>query len=139
MLIPTNRLKPFDPESLWSPRSFKEWAAQRRLMVFLQAWEAQADQERILRGRCAWMIFSLALFQSGAGAALLVAIGLGKLTLEANFLKILYSALLTEVFGLFFVLTRYLFSQPAKYTMNMMGANLEELIDGEKQNTEEGS
>src|SRR5665213_640812 len=120
MRFSANQLDPVrDPAELWNPQTFEEWAAQRRLIVFLDAWEAQANQERILRGRCAWMIFSLAGFQTIAGTVLLAAIGLGKLTIEVQFLKILFSALLTEVFGLFFLLTRYLFNQPSRQSMKL--------------------
>src|SRR5579864_2678281 len=109
-----------DPVELWLPTTYEEWEARERLLVALSAWEAQANQERTLRGRCAWMIFSLAVFQSLAGAALLLGLGRGWLSLDPDFLKILYSALLAEVFGLFFVVARFLFNQPLRYPDNIL-------------------
>lgn len=110
-----------DPAELWTPKTYEEWEARERLLVVLNAWEAQANQERILRSRCAWMIFSLAAFQSLAGAGLLLGLGRGWLSLDPDFLKILYSALLAEVFGLFFVVARYLFNRPLMYPGNILG------------------
>lgn len=108
-----------DPAELWTPQTYEEWEARERLLVTLNAWEAQANQERTLRGRCAWMIFSLAAFQTLAAAALLLALGRSWLSLDPDFLKILFSALLAEVFGLFFVVARYLFNQPLRYPDNI--------------------
>lgn len=74
-----------DPAELWTPKTYEEWEARERLLVVLNAWEAQANQERILRSRCAWMIFSLAAFQSLAGAGLLLGLGRGWLSLDPEF------------------------------------------------------
>ncbi|MDO9460913.1 MAG: hypothetical protein Q7N95_12480, partial [Alphaproteobacteria bacterium] len=104
-----------EPGDLWNPNNFAEWAERERTKTFLAVWSAQADHERKLRGRCALMIFLLAAFQSVSGIALLVGIGLGKLELDVEFLKILYVAMLGEVFGLFFVVARYLFHKPLHY------------------------
>jgi hypothetical protein len=67
------------------------------------------------------MVFSLAVFQSLAAAMLLLGLGRSWLSLDPDFLKILFSALLAEVFGLFFVLARYLFNQPLRYPDNIFG------------------
>jgi hypothetical protein len=134
MRFSPERLDPiFDPPkelSPWQPTTFNEWERQAQLSVFLPAWEEQANQERILRGRCAWMIFSLSAFQSLAGVALLIGIGLQVFVIEANLLKILFSGALTEIFGLFFILARYLFNQPLRYTMKMMGEDADALAAG---------
>jgi hypothetical protein len=119
-----------EPAELWAPQTYEEWEARERLLVALKVWEAQANQERTLRGRCAWMIFSLAAFQSVGGAALLLGLGRGWLKLDPEFLKILYSALLAEVFGLFFVIARYLFNQPLRYPENLLDESKRTGVNG---------
>lgn len=64
------------------------------------------------------MIFALALVQTLGGLGLLVGIGLGYLTIDADLMKIVYAALTAEIFGLFLVVARYLFGRPLKETLN---------------------
>lgn len=109
--LPTS-LSELEPGELCGPASFEEWAARERLRVFLPAWSAQADHERRLRERCAWMIFALAACQTVGGFGLLIAIGVQALKIDASLLKVVYVGLLSEIFGLFLVVTRYLFSKP---------------------------
>lgn len=108
------------PGDLSGLGSFEEWATRERLRTFLPAWAAQAEHERTLRGRCAWMIFALALLQSVGAFALIIGIGRGWLLIDPGVLKILFSALLAEIFGLFVIVVRYLFSQPIKYTFDAL-------------------
>jgi hypothetical protein len=101
--FPADRLdRVRDVAELFPPRSFQESAALVQIVTFLDAWEADARQERVLRGRCAWMIFVLAAFQTLAGAALLYGIGTKAIIVDVQFLKILFSALLTEFLVCFY-------------------------------------
>ena len=118
------RVQEIEPGQLWLPESFEEWADRERIRTFLPAWSAQADHERRLRERCAWMIFALSAVQTLGGFGLLVAIGLQALQIDGGLLKLIFSALLAEIFGLFYVLARYLFSRP-------LALNLSAMMDGQ--------
>jgi hypothetical protein len=112
----------FDPEHAdWLLR-------ERRLKAYLDSWAKQAGHERTLRTRCALVIFSLAGFQSVGGAVLLVCLGRGWLKLDAILLDILFTGLLGQIFGLFFVVVRYLFSEPLTYAVNMWGEELSQIV-----------
>jgi hypothetical protein len=109
----------------WDATSFEELDAQVRLQFFLNQWAEQANQERTLRARCAWMIFFLATFQSMSATALLFALGFGGFVLDTTVLTIVFSGTLTEIFGLFYILAKFLFKEPLQLTQGLL-KNIEE-------------
>jgi hypothetical protein len=66
----------------------------------------------------------LITFQVVAVFALVVAQGLGALSLNVDLLKILLPSVLTEVFGLGFLVAKYLFNQPMRDSLNGLAAGI---------------
>jgi hypothetical protein len=110
-------LGPSDP-SMWEPNNFTEWERREKVRVFLAAWTVQMSEERTLRTLYAKLIFSLVSFEVVAAFALLVLIGLSILKLDSDVLKVLFTALLGQIFGLAYLVTKYLFSQPLRHSIS---------------------
>jgi hypothetical protein len=104
----------------WQPSSFEEWAARERTVTFLTAWAEQLSHERGLRAYWARRIFYLIVFQVLAAFGIVVAQGLAYIHVEVNLLKILIPTVLTEVFGLGFLVVKYLFSQPLRHSLDAL-------------------
>ena len=119
---PTTRLQeivPGDP-SVWQPQSFSEWEARERTKTFLAAWTDQMVHERSLRSLAAKVIFGLIGAQVLAVFAVLALQGLDVLRLEVGVLQVLIPSVLGDVFGLGFVVTKYLFSQPLRHGLDAL-------------------
>lgn len=115
-------LQPGDP-SVWHPQSYDEWERQERVTALLSAWTEQAKDERQLRRSYAKWIFGLITLQVVAVFGLLLALGMGRFELDVSMLKVVLPSVLGEVFGLGFVVAKYLFSQPIRHS-------LDSLVDG---------
>ncbi|MBQ0819367.1 hypothetical protein KBI52_03865 [Microvirga sp. HBU67558] len=111
---------PGDP-STWQPNSFDEWEGRERVRAYLSVWTQQMDEERRLRSLYAKLIFGLVSFEVVAAFILLLLLGSGTITLDAGLLKILFPAVLTQVFGLAYLVTKYLFNQPMKHAIPKAG------------------
>jgi hypothetical protein len=105
---------------VWQPTSYMEWEAQQRTTTFLGAWSDQMRDERSLRRFCAKWIFILITIQVFAAFGVVVAQGLGWLTIDIGLLKVMVPSVLTEVFGLGFLVTKYLFSQPLRHSLDSL-------------------
>jgi hypothetical protein len=114
-----SEIQPGDP-TLWRPQSFSEWEQLERAKTFLAAWSEQVADERALRRGYAKAIFGLISFQVFAVFGLLVAQGLGKVTLDISLLKVLLPSVLSEVFGLGYLVAKYLFSQPLRHSLDSL-------------------
>lgn len=114
---------PEDP-SMWTPKSYSEWESRERVRTFLDAWSEQVRDERSLRRTCANWIFCVISFQVLAVVGLVIAQGIGRLQLDLGLLKVLLPSLLGDVFGLGFVVVKYLFSQPMRQNLDTLAAGV---------------
>lgn len=105
-------------ETVWRPASYAEWEARTRLTTVLAAWQAQMADERQMRRTFARWIFRLITLQIIAAFGLVIATGLGWLQIDVALLKIIIPAVLAEVFGLGLLVTKYLFSLPARQSLD---------------------
>ncbi|NKJ03852.1 hypothetical protein [Rhizobium sp. SG741] len=103
-------VKPQDGSS-WEPNNFAEWEARERLQAFLRVWSQQSDDEREMRSLYAKMIFTLICAEVAFAFLLIVLIGAGILHFEVTLLKVLFPSVLAQVFGLGYLVTRYLFGK----------------------------
>lgn len=104
----------------WQPASYVEWEARERARTVLAAWSSQTTHERSLRSFTARRIFVLIVVQVVSTFALVVAQGAGWLKIDVTVLKVLIPSVLTEVFGLGFLVIRYLFSQPLRHRLDAL-------------------
>lgn len=112
-------IEPGDP-SVWQPQSFDEWAARERTQTFLVAWTEQTVHERALRSLAAKVIFGMIGAQVLGVFALVVLQGVAIIRLEVGVLQVLIPSVLADVFGLGFVVTKYLFSQPLRHGLDAL-------------------
>jgi hypothetical protein len=112
-------LSPTDPAA-WLPASYDEWEAKRKTETVLGTWSDQMTHERRLRSIAAVSIFGLIVIQVIGVFALLVAQGLGRLHLDAGLLQIVVPSIFGEVFGLGFLVTKYLFNQALRHGLDSL-------------------
>lgn len=103
-------VKPHDGSS-WEPNNFAEWEARERLQAFLRVWSQQTDDERKMRSLYAKMIFSLICVEIAFAFLLMLLIGAEVLRFDVTLLKVLFPSVLAQVFGLGYLVTRYLFGK----------------------------
>lgn len=119
MVVTAEEVSTGDP-SVWRPGSYIEWEARERTRTFLATWAEQMTHEQKLRTAGARTIFWLIGLQVAGAFGLVVAQGLGWLTLDAGLLKVLLPSVFAEVFGLGFVVTKYLFSQSLRHGLDTL-------------------
>ena len=112
-------LKPGDP-AVYQPKTFDEWVAREKTRTFLVTWTDQMVHERALRSLAAKTIFGLIGAQVVAVFAVLVLQGLAVVHLDVKVLQILIPSVLGDVFGLGYVVTKYLFSQPLRHSLDAL-------------------
>jgi len=105
-----DEVKPHDGAS-WEPNNFAEWEARERLQAYLRVWSQQTDDERRMRSLYAKMIFSLICAEVAFAFALILLIGADILRFDVTLLKVLFPSVLAQVFGLGYLVTRYLFGK----------------------------
>lgn len=103
-------VKPQDGSS-WEPNNFAEWEARERLQAYLRVWSHQTDDERKMRSLYAKMIFSLICAEVAFAFLLMVLVGAEILHFDVTLLKVLFPSVLAQVFGLGYLVTRYLFGK----------------------------
>lgn len=103
-------VKPQDGSS-WEPNNFAEWEARERLQAYLRVWSQQTDDERKMRSLYAKMIFSLICVEVALAFVLMLLIGADVLHFDVTLLKVLFPSVLAQVFGLGYLVTRYLFGK----------------------------
>lgn len=112
-------IRPGDPDT-WQPGSIEEWAERERTRTFLAAWAEQMAHERQLRSLSAKLIFVLVAGQTVGVFAILIASGAGWLTLDPVALRMLLPTVLAEIFGLGYLVAKYLFSQPIRHALDIL-------------------
>ncbi|MHB1210606.1 MAG: hypothetical protein ACYC1I_13025 [Acidimicrobiales bacterium] len=110
-------LLPGDP-SAWRPSSFDEWVARERTQAFLTEWSAQVVDERRLRRAWATWVFVLIAGQTLGAFALVLLQGRGLLALDVSLLKIVFPSVFGEVFGLGYLVAKYLFSHSLRHSLD---------------------
>ncbi len=94
----------------WKPKSLQEWAEVQKTTVFLGAWIQQQGQERNLRKMIGIWVFILITLQA-IGVFGLVVLDAAKLfILNTTIVQLLIPSVLGEIFGLGFVVVKYLFN-----------------------------
>lgn len=112
-----DELLPGDP-STWRPSSFDEWVARERTQAFLTAWSAQVVDERTLRRAWATWVFVLIACQTFGAFAVVLLQGYGLLTLDVSLLKVVLTSVFGEVFGLGYLVAKYLFSHSLRHSLD---------------------
>ena len=112
-------ITPADP-SAWQPTSFEEWNAREQTRTILNVWSDQMTHERSLRAKCANWAFALIALQVLAVFVLVMVDGMGVIRLNTTVLSILIPSVLTEVFGIGLIVTKYLFSQPLRQSIDSL-------------------
>jgi len=95
----------------WNPQSIEEWAEVQKTTAFLNAWIQQQALERSLRKMIGIWVFILITLQVIGVFGLVVIDAFKLLMLNPDIVKFLIPSVLSEVFGLGFVVVKYLFKQ----------------------------
>lgn len=93
----------------WQPQTIQEWTEVKKTIAYLNVWVQQQGQERILRKTIAIWVFILITLQVIAVFALVVLDAFKVLVLNPDIVKFLIPSVLGEVFGMGFVVVKYLF------------------------------
>lgn len=108
-------------EGYWSPQTFEEWKQVQVSNAIISAWMEQQNSERLLRRRVANWIFSLISCQLAVVFLMLFLIGFGVISITESMIKVLLTSVISEVFGMGFIVVKYLF--------NNSGHNIDKLIE----------
>jgi hypothetical protein len=95
----------------FKPTTIEEWAEVKKTTVFLAAWIEQQRQERSLRKMIGIWIFTLITLQVIGVFGLVVLDAFKLLIMNTDIIKFLIPSVLSEVFGMGFVVVKYLFKQ----------------------------
>ncbi len=106
-------IRPGSPE-VWRPNSFQEWIEFKRVSAVMEAWSEQARHERALRLSASRWIFSLIALQVLGVFFIIASIGFGFMALDVRVLQVLIGAVCADIFGLGFVVVRFLYKEPLK-------------------------
>jgi hypothetical protein len=105
----TSVLEEVGPE-YWIPQTLEEWAEVQKTKAFLNAWMQQQAQERSLRKKIGIWVFILITLQVTGVFGLVFLDACKLLMLNTDIVKFLIPSVLSEVFGLGFVVVKYLFN-----------------------------
>jgi len=94
----------------WKPQSVQEWAEIQKTTAFLGVWVQQQRQERSLRKMIGIWVFILISLQVIGVFGLVVVDAIKLFTLNITIVQLLIPSVLGEVFGLGFVVVKYLFN-----------------------------
>jgi hypothetical protein len=94
----------------WEPQTLAEWAEVQKTAVSLQAWVQQQQEERKLRRMVGIWVFILMSVQIVGVFALVTLDAMRLLALNATLVKLLIPSVLAEVFGMGYVVVKYLFT-----------------------------
>lgn len=96
-------------DQYWKPQTIKEWSEVTKTKAFLGVWVAQQDQERRLRKALGIWIFVLITLQVLGVFVVIVLDAISIISLNLTITKIVIPSVLGEVFGMGFVVVKYLF------------------------------
>ena len=108
------------PTDYWKPQSLEEWSRARSAEAIINAWVEQQNQERELKKIYACWVFVLISFQIIAIFLLVVLEGLNHFQLNENIIKILLPTALAEIFGMGFLVVKYLFRESTQSLINLL-------------------
>lgn len=92
----------------WQPQSLTEWLEVKETSTILNAWKEQQDHERALRRMvCIWVFILISLQILGVFGVVIA--DAGDYKLNPDLVKFLIPSVLSEVFGMGFVVVKYLF------------------------------
>ncbi len=94
----------------WEPQTFEQWRQMQLSTAVITAWKDQQDSERVLRKRVTNWIFSLITFQVLSIFIIIFLIGFEFITINESMIKILLPTVVGEVFGMGFIVVKYLFN-----------------------------
>jgi hypothetical protein len=93
----------------WTPQTVEEWTDVQKTTVCLHIWTQQQQQERGLRKLIGIWVFIIITLQV-VGVFTLVVLDAWKiLSMNIEIVKFLIPSVLTEVFGMGFIVVKYLF------------------------------
>ena len=98
----------------WEPKSLSEWIELKRSSAVIEAWREQQNQERKLRKTIGYWLFILITFQIVTIFAIIFLDGIRYITVNTTAIKILIPGALVEVFGMGYLVVKYLFSPSGK-------------------------
>ena len=100
-------------QGYWQPQTLAEWAEVQRTTAFLSTWIKQQEQERGLRKMIGAWVFILITLQVAGVFALVTLDATKTLTLNTRIVQLLIPSVLAEVFGMGFIVVKYLFNPSA--------------------------
>ncbi len=106
-------------ENYWQPQSLLEWTEIQKTLAFLDAWTKQQEQERGLRKMIGIWVFILISVQVLGVFTLVVLTTITHIRLNFDIIKILIPSVLTEIFGMGFLVVKYLFPLTSKEIFNL--------------------
>lgn len=98
-----------EPE-YWKPQSIEEWTEVQKITVYLNVWTQQQQQERSLRKMIGIWVFVLITFQILGVFTLVCLDAFSLVSMSITIVKFLIPSVLGEVFGMGFVVVKYLFN-----------------------------
>ena len=98
----------------WRPKSLSEWVKLKKTSIEIETWKQQQNQERALRRVIGFWVFVIISFQILALFGLVLFEGLDYIDIDENVAKIFIPSAIAEVFGMGFLVVKYLFSRPTK-------------------------
>lgn len=93
----------------WHPQTFQEWTEMTKTSALVSVWVEQQTQERSLRKTIGIWVFILITLQIVGVFAIVVLDALKLLQLNQSIVEFLIPSVLGEVFGMGFVVVKYLF------------------------------
>jgi hypothetical protein len=97
--------------SYWTPKTVDEWSTVVRTNAVLNAWQEQQVQERNLRKIYAGWVFGLITFQIIMIFFLVFFDSISWIVIKETTAKILLPSALGEIFGMGFLVVKYLFGK----------------------------
>lgn len=104
-------------ENYWKPKSLSEWIELKRSSAIIDVWKEQQIQERKLRKTIGFWLFGLITFQVLLIFGLIFLESIKYIELNTTAIKILIPGALGEIFGMGYLVVKYLFS-PSKTNIN---------------------
>lgn len=111
-------------QGYWQPQNLTEWAKVQKTTVFLSAWHKQQKHERDLRAMIGVWVFILITLQVASVFALVALDATKTLTLNAGIIKLLIPSVLAEVFGMGFIVVKYLFIPPSTDPFDLLKTDM---------------
>ena len=93
----------------WTPQTVEEWTDVQKTTVCLHIWTQQQQQERGLRKLIGIWVFIIITLQVVGVFTLVVFDAWKILSMNIEIVKFLIPSVLTEVFGMGFIVVKYLF------------------------------